>query len=713
MDMKKSYLTSSAATLVILFGTTGYLNAQKISYPETRTVNHVDIYHGVTVHDPYRWMEEFESEEVIKWAKTQDILSQSFINKTSDKNAIKKRIEEVGHFDSYGIPVRKTGYYFFTKTEAGGNQPSVYVQKGLESNPRIIFNPAKVIEDKELRFGGFTPSPNGALITFRIAKNQSRWGSVKVMDVENGTILPDLISGMRTNSTIWTNDSEGFFYAKYGDIKALEEGTIEPFAQLYYHKLGTNQGEDILVYERVNEPTWVYGLNLSDDGRYILISQGVPGNSNNRIFYKETDNLEAPAKELVNDFEQAYTFLGNNGSLWWFQTNDGQGKGRVVGIDITKPEPEHWVEIIAEQNETLNSVSIIGDRFVASYLKDAREQLKVFDLKGKHLYDLKLPFLGGRYGGFGGDRTSNETFFNVSGSYDPGTTYRLDISTGEYTFFQRPHLNFNPDDFTTTQVFYESKDETRIPMSIAHKKGIVLDGSHPVFMYAFGSGGWSAYLWFQSHMVTWMEMGGVYVLPNIRGGGEYGTNWMNAGIKGNKQNAIDDYIAATEWLIENKYTSPSKMVANGGSSSALLPAAAIIQRPELFGASIIDIPFLDMLRYQEFTIWSGWRDAFGVSTNTTEFKVLNAYSPYHNIKPGTCYPPTLVSIGEKDKGAVPMHGYKFVAAMQAAQSCTSPALLKVIWNTGHSFGSSPEQRQGTYADQLAFLVRVLGMELSF
>lgn len=711
--MKKINSHHIIALILISLGFNESLMAQKITYPEARRVHQVDEYHGNKVSDPYRWMEDFESEEVMKWTKAQDVLSQRFINEALDRNAIKKRIEEIGHFDSYGMPVRRAERYFFTKSEAGKNQSLVYLQENLDSEPRIVLDPHEVIKDEELRFGGFTPSPDGKFITYRIAKNQSRWGSVKIMDVESGKILPDLINGMRTSSTIWTNDNEGFFYAKYGDLKALEEGTIEPFAQLYYHKLGTSQEEDILLYERINEPTWVYGLNLSDDGKYILISQGVPGSSNNRIFYKEIDNLEAPVERLVINFDHSYTFLGNDGSLWWFQTSDGEGRGRVVGIDITKPDPKHWVEIIAEQDETLNSVSLIGDRFVASYLKDAREQLKVFGTAGNFLYDLKLPFLGGRYGGFNGDRTSNETFFNVSGSYDPGTTYRLDIQTGDYTLFQRPTLSFNPDDFITTQVFYESKDGTRIPMSIAHKKGITLDGNHPVFMYAFGSGGWSAYLWFQAHMVTWMEMGGIYVLPNIRGGGEYGTDWMNAGIKENKQNAIDDYIAATEWLIDNKYTSSSKMVANGGSSSALLPAAAITQRPDLFGASIIDIPFLDMLRYHEFTIWSGWRDAFGVSTNTRDFKALSAYSPYHNIKPETCYPPTLVSVGEKDKGAVPMHGYKFVAAMQAAQSCTNPTLLKVIWNTGHSFGSSPDQTQGTYADQLAFLARVLEMEVSF
>ncbi len=650
----------------------------KLDYPTTKQVTHFDTYHGTIISDSFQWMEDYKSEEVKSWAKKQDSLTQSYIDESPIRSKIEKRIETIGDFESYGIPIKKGKYYFFTKSPKKGLQSIVYVQESLETEPRILLDPNSQIKDKTMRFGGFSASFNGKYISYHVAKNQSRWGSLKLIHVKSGKVLDDSITGLRTSTTIWTQDSKGFFYAKYGNIEKLESKVEKPFAQIYYHKLGTNQKEDVLVYDNPNQSSWVYNINLTDDGKHIIISQGIPSNPNNRVFYKSVKETNNPVNNLINDFNDAYTFLGNDGSLWWFQTNKNAPNSKIIGIDITKPEQRNWIEIVPEQKETLNSARVIGNQFVLSYLKDAREKLKIYTLNGDFEYDLDILDLGGRYGGFNGNRNTSETFFMVGGSYDPGTTYRLDLKTGKYTLFLRPELSFNPDDFVTKQVFYKSLDGATIPMTITHKKGIKLNKKNPVFMYAFGSAGWSAYVWFQPHIVTWMEMGGIYALPNIRGGGEYGSKWMEAGIKKNKQNAINDYIGAAEWLIENNYTSNSLMVLNGGSSSGILPGAALNQRPNLFGAVIIDIPFLDMLRYHNFTLWEGWKDGFGVSSELEEFKVLKSYSPYHNIASENCYPPTLVSVGENDQGAVPIHGYKYIAKLQSLQDCNNPTLLKVI-----------------------------------
>jgi prolyl oligopeptidase len=423
---------------------------------------------------------------------------------------------------------------------------------------------------------------------------------------------------------------------------------------------------------------------------------------------------------LLDKADAAYTFLGNEGTRFWIYTDLEAPRGRVVAIDLTKPQREHWTEVIPQAEETIaggslaggNALGLFGDRFVIMYMKDGRPLVKVFDRQGRFQYEVDLPDGGSIWGGLSGAQNDPEVFYQFLGLTDPSTIHRLNLETGKSTIFHRSKLRFNPDDCVTTQVFYKSKDGTRVPMFVSHKKGLQPDGSHPAFMYGYGAFGWSSFLWYQPQVLVWMEMGGVYAQPSLRGGGEYGEAWHQAGMKLNKQNAIDDYIAAAEWLIANKYASPSKLVANGGSASGALAGAAVIQRPDLFNACIIDRPALDMIRFDQFTGAGHWIQEFGSSTNAEEFQALYAYSPYHNLKPGQCYPATMIMVGDRDEVTVPMHAYKFTAALQAAQGCGQPVLLKMMWGAGHNFGATTEQMIDSMADEITFLARALNLEVA-
>ncbi|MFB3132712.1 MAG: prolyl oligopeptidase family serine peptidase, partial [Rhodothermales bacterium] len=462
-----------------------------------------------------------------------------------------------------------------------------------------------------------------------------------------------------------------------------------------------------------DDPNLSFTLRVTHDGRYLLLMASESGGSFNglddRLFYKDLHDGYSEVKELFENTDATYAFEGNNGTHFWIRTTHRAPQARLVEVDIERPEPAHWNEVIPEADAAMQAVSVIGDRFVVQYVKDARTIARIYDFRGQlhHEIDHLAPSMFG----FADHPDSHETYYSASQLYDPGTSYRLDVRTGETSLYFRPELVHHPDDFVTRQVFFESKDGTRVPMFILHRKDLEFDGAHPVFLYGYGAWAWSAFPW-QRHMVPWMELGGVYAVVNIRGGGEYGEAWHQDGIRQKKQNGIDDFIAAAEWLIENNYTSPSKMIANGGSASGILPGAAIIQRPDLFGAAVINYPTLDQLRYVEFGSARSWIPEFGTPEDPDDFEALYAYSPYHNLKEGVCYPPTWIQVGDKDDTTTPMHGYKFTAAMQAAQGCDNPVLLKIAWGAGHSAGLTPEQRRETLAEELAFLIKVLDVDVS-
>ena len=691
----------------------------RLNYPAARRVNQVDNYHGIEVADPYRWMEEMQSEETQAWVKAQDELSKSFVSAVPARAALQKRITELIHHEIYTSPIKAHGRYFFTKREAGkGLSESVlYVQESLSAAPRVLLDPATRFKDGK-QLVSFRPSPDGRYLAYGVTTRQSRWFDVRVMDTTTGADVSDALTGLHnvSRSISWVKDGQGFFYSAFERPKPGEEQqAVLRNQKIYFHPLGKPQSEDAVITNLPEKPNTLFAHQITDDGHYLIVSASEGGANQNQIFYQDLRQAGSSLKPLISEADADYKFLGSEGARLWFYTDLKAPRGRIIAIDLNQPQRDHWVEVVPEAKEAIsardqtggNALGMHGNRFVLVYIKDGKPLIRIFSTQGRLEREVKIAEGGSIWAGFVGTQTDPEVFYLFLGLADPSTIYRLNVATGAQTVFAQSKLNFNRDDYVVKQVFYQSKDGTRVPMFITHKKGLKLDGHNPTWMYGYGAMGWISFLWYRPDRLAWLEMGGVYALPSIRGGGEYGEEWHQAGMKLKEQNSIDDYLAAAEWLIKNQYTSPQKLVANGGSLSASLAGAAIEQRPDLFGASIIDIPVVDLLRYDKFTGGAYWAAELGSPANPEEFKALYSYSPYHNVKQGQCYPPTLIMFGERDQTAVPLHAYKFTAAMQAAQGCDHPVLMKVMRGAGHNFGVTLQQQTDSYTDELSFLFRVL------
>ncbi|HMB89697.1 MAG TPA: prolyl oligopeptidase family serine peptidase [Rhodothermales bacterium] len=685
--------------------------AQSLVYPEALRVDQVDTYHGVKVADPYRWMEDVQSEELHAWLQAQDALRADFLDNQRLTTWVQERIKALGHYAGQGLPTQRGKYVFTTKTEAGQSYGVLYVQEEGHDDLRPLLD-FEVLRQRGSAFVN-SFSPEGRYLTYYTTEGQSRWMEARVLRVVDGETLPDLLTGIYTggSSVAWVQDETGFFYTRYPVPETPQDPLGRP--QIYYHRVGTPQADDRLVYERPDEPELTFALRVTHDGRYLIVSGSESGGSFNgmydRLFIQDLSVADAPMRELFPGLDAAVAFEGSHDDLFWIRTSHAALQLRVVAVDPAQSAPTHWEEVIPNDEAAIQAVSVIGDRLVVQYVKDARTLARVFNFEGRLQYE--IDHTSPSMSGFADNPDSPITYYTAPQLYDPGTIYRLDVETGEMRVHFRPTLQHDPADFVTEQVFFESKDGTQVPLFLLYKQGLQRDGSNPVFMYGYGAWAWSAFPW-QGHMLPWMEMGGVYAIANIRGGGEYGEAWHQAGIRHKKQTGIDDFIAAAEWLIENDYTTPDRMIGNGGSASGVVPAAAAVQRPDLFGASVINFPTLDQIRYIEFGSARSWIPEFGTPEQADDFAALMAYSPYHNLKPDICYPPTWVQVGEKDETTTPMHGYKYAAALQRAQGCDNPVLLKVAWGAGHSYGLTPQQSRETQAEELAFLVKVLGLDMT-
>ena len=680
--------------------------AGELKYPTSRRSQQVDRYHGIEVEDPYRWLEE-PSDERDAWIVAQQHLLQDFVSGVPRIEDLERRLVEIRRRDFVGIPTRRGEDLFFLRTEAGARHGSLYVSRGEGGEPRRIVDVGRRIVREGHTLGGFSVSRDGRHLVWANL-SQGGWGWLEVVDTAEGTPRGERISGVAGSTALWTHDHRGFFYIRYGDFEALEAGEAEPRPEIYYHRLGTDPSRDELVYARHDRPSMLFTPRLSDDGRYLVVRLNDGSRTANEIVYKDLSQ-DGPFLPLVAPGDAAYFFEGNNGSRFFFRTTLDAPRGRVVAVDLTKPDRGSWSEIIAERDAPLRSVSHIGSRLVVVSTVHARPVVEVWTYDGRKESTLDLPAIG-LVSGFADDPTGSVAFYRMNSLLDPGTVFRVDLKTGKSVIHHRPKLAFDPDDYELKQVFYQSADGTRVPMFLAHRKEIPLAGDRPLFMYGFGHSGWVAFPWFQPHLLAWLDLGGTYALPGLRGGGEYGREWQEAGTLLNKPTTIADYVAAAEWLIEKGYTSPGKLVANGGSGSGVVPAAAAVQRPDLFAAALIDFPFLDMLRYHHFTAVKGWTRGYGSSDDAEEFKVLLSYSPLHNLEPGRCYPAMLTVVGEEDTATLPLHGYKFTAALQRAQGCENAALLKLIPGAGHYvYGTTAEAAARTEAEMLAFLIRSLGL----
>ncbi len=682
--------------------------SQRVVYPESSRGEQVDEYHGVRVADPYRWLEDLDSEQTRAWVAAQNRVTSAFLSAIPEREPVRKRLTELWNYERYGVPTQHGGRYFFTRNDGLQNQNVLYRVDSLEGEPKVVLDPNTLSADGTVALSGMSVSEGGKLLAYGLSSGGSDWQEWKVREVETGRDLTDHLRWVKFSSAAWTHDEKGFFYSRYDEPKegrTLEEANF--YQKLYYHRIGTPQSEDELVYQRPDQKELGFAAIVTEDGRYLVIHAWKGTETDNGIYYKDLSAPGSPVVELLAGFDAAYGFIGNDGPVFWFQTDLGAPRGRVVAIDLRNPGREHWRELIPQTAETLQGVACLNDTFVALYLKDAHSQVRQLDLSGKPLRELELPGLGS-VDGFTGKRKDKETFYGFTGFTTPGTIYRYDLEKGKSTVFRQPKIaGFDASQYETKQVFYTSKDGTRVPMFLTHKKGLKLDGNNPVLLYGYGGFNVSITPAFSVNQLVWMERGGISAVANLRGGGEYGEEWHEAGSKLKKQNVFDDFIAAGEWLVTSHYTSPKRLAIAGYSNGGLLTAASMVQRPDLFGAVIVGVGVLDMLRFHKFTIGWGWTSDYGSPDNAEEFKALYAYSPYHNLKMGTAYPPMLITTADHDDRVVPAHSFKFAAALQRANGGPSPSLIRIDTRAGHGGGKPVSKKIEEAADELSFLFESL------
>jgi prolyl oligopeptidase len=683
---------------------------QPLTYPTVSKSDQVDNYHGTTVADPYRALEDPDTEETKAWVEAQNQVTFSYLNEIPIREKIKQRLTKLWDYEKYGTPFKEGESYFYFKNDGLQNQSVLYTLPTLESEPRVLLDPNQLSADGTVALSGISISENGKLLAYGLSSSGSDWQEWKVRDIATGEDLQDHLQWIKFSSASWTHDHQGFFYSRYDEPNEktkLED--VNYYQKLYYHQLGTPQSADILIYHRPDEKEWGFGGSVTEDGKYLIISILLGTDAKNLVFYKDLTNPNSQIIELINQFEADYSFIDNDDHLFYFRTDLNSPKGKVIAIDTQNPTSENWQEIIPQTLEKLESVSILNNQFVADYLQDAHSQIKIFDLQGNFIREVELPGIGSA-SGFAGKRHDTETFYNFTSFTTPVSIYRYNMKTGESEIFRQPKVDFNANEYETKQVSYASKDGTKVPMFITHKKGIKLDGNNPTYLYGYGGFNISLTPSFSVSLLIWLEMGGVYAVPNLRGGGEYGEEWHQAGMKLQKQNVFDDFISAAEWLITNNYTKPAKLAIGGGSNGGLLVGACMIQRPDLFGAALPAVGVMDMLRFHKFTIGWAWVAEYGSSENAAEFATLYAYSPLHNLKPGTAYPATLITTADHDDRVVPAHSFKFAAALQAAHSGNAPVLIRIETKAGHGAGKPTAKIIEEAADKWGFLVRVLEVE---
>ncbi|MBD2071550.1 S9 family peptidase [Leptolyngbya sp. FACHB-671] len=683
---------------------------KSLVYPPSPKVDQVDNYHGVQVSDPYRWLEDPDSDESRQWIEAQNQVTFTYLNDIPARESLKQRLTQLWNYEKYGIPFKRENRYFYFKNDGLQNQSVLYTLPELDAEPRVLLDPNTLSEDGTVALSGLAISEDAKLMAYGLSTSGSDWQEWKVRDVEMGEDLPDHLKWIKFSGADWTLDGKGFFYSRYDEPnEATKLEDINYYQKLYFHQLGTSQAEDVLIYERPDEKNWMFGGEVTEDGNYlvILVSQGT--DPRNLVFWKDLRNPETPVVELINSFEAKFSLIDSEGTVFWFETDLDAPRSRVIAIDIANPARENWQEVIPQADETLMGANILNHQFVAFYLKDAYTQVKVFDLNGTFIREVELPGIGSA-GGFGGKRHDTETFYSFTSFTTPTTIYRYDMVSGESSVFRQPTVDFNPDEYETKQVFYASKDGTRVPMFITHKKGLELNGNNPTYLYGYGGFNISLTPSFSPSNIVWLELGGVFAVPNLRGGGEYGEEWHQAGTKLNKQNVFDDFIAAAEWLIEHQYTSLKKLAIAGGSNGGLLVGACMTQRPDLFGAALPAVGVMDMLRFHKFTIGWAWCSDYGSPENLEEFQALYAYSPLHNLKPETGYPATLITTADHDDRVVPAHSFKFAAALQEAHVGNNPVLIRIETKAGHGAGKPTAKVIEEISDRWAFLVRSLDIQ---
>ncbi|HEU4531825.1 MAG TPA: prolyl oligopeptidase family serine peptidase [Steroidobacteraceae bacterium] len=684
-----------------------------LSYPAAVRGTHVDRYHGESVDDPYRWLEELDAPPTRAWIDAQNRLAQPYLERAPSHAWFKKRLTQLWNYERYGVPVKEGGRYFWLRNDGLQNQSVLYVADSLAATPRPLIDPNQLSKDATISMSDFEVSPDGRLVAYSLSDGGTDWDSWHVRDVVTGKDLPDVLRYTKFTGVSWERDSKGFYYSRYPELGAAGSGKGDDSKQvsIYRHRIGEPQSSDRQIYAVTDHPTRnPYGV-LTEDGRFLIIDL-FDSYAVNGVYYVEmaaSGSATPRVVRLLDEWKAQYTFLGNRGAELFFLTTDDAPRGRVIAIDTANPARERWREVVPQAEDVLGTAHYIGGSFVLSYLHDAHAQVKVVDAAGRPRPDLSLPGLG-KVEGFTGSQDDPETFFSYTDYLTPAAIYRYDVATQKLDVFRRPRVEADTSVYVTEQVFYRSKDGTRVPMFITRRKDFVKNGSAPVLLYGYGGFNSAQIPAFSASVLAWLEAGGVYAVANLRGGSEYGEDWHEAGTRLKKQNVFDDFIAAAEYLIAERYTSKQRIAALGRSNGGLLVGAVITQRPDLFAAALPAVGVLDMLRYHTASANARqWSSDYGLSENADEYRALRAYSPYHNVKPGACYPPTLVTTADHDDRVVPWHSFKFAAALQAAQGCANPVLIRIETRAGHGAGKPVWMQIEDIANQWAFLTQHLQM----
>jgi len=698
------------AILLSMLTTFSAAQTSSITYPQARRSDQVDDYHGTKVFDPYRWLEDTDSAETHAWVEAENKITFGYLEQLPYRQAIRDRLTKLWNYERFTTPSQYGGRYFYQHNTGLQQQNVLLVAESLNAEPRVLLDPNTLSTDGTVALAGEAISDDGKLMAYGLAASGSDWTEWHVRDIDTGKDLSDDLKWVKFSGASWTKDNKGFFYSRYDEPKGAAMRDTNYFQKLYYHRLGTPQSEDKLIYERPDNKEMGFGGAVTDDGHYLTIHVWEGTSPKNRLYYKDLTQPDSPVVKLLDDFDAQYVFIDNDGPVFWFQTDLDAPRGRLIAIDTRHPERANWKTLVAQGADKLESAGVVDNLFLLAYLKDARTEVRVHELTGAFVRNVDLPGIG-TAAGFGGKRHDKETFYAFTSFTTPTTVYRYDPQAGKSTVFRQPKVDFDPTRYETKQVFYHSKDGTRVPMFLTYKKGIKLDGENPTLLYAYGGFDISLSPFFSVPNVVWLEMGGIYAQPNLRGGGEYGEEWHQAGMKLKKQNVFDDFIAAAQWLIDNKYTSTPKLAIRGGSNGGLLIGACVTQRPDLFGVALPEVGVMDMLRFHKFTIGWAWTSDYGSSDNAEDFKALYAYSPLHNLKPGTKYPPTLIATSDHDDRVVPGHSFKFAATMQADQAGPAPILIRIEVKAGHGAGKSITKLIDETADTWSFVAHNLNMKV--
>ncbi len=673
-------------------------------YPQTKTVDVEDDYHGRIVKDPYRWLEDTESDQTAEWVKAENELTQQYLRSIPERAEIRDRLEKLWNYERYGLPRHRGSTYFYTHNDGLQDQSLLYKASSLDAKRQTLIDPNTLSQDGTVALASWVPSDDGKLLAYGLADGGSDWRTWKVRDVASGQDLDDVLRWVKFSEIAWMPDGSGFFYGRYDAPEEGQEltGTNEN-QRLYFHKIGDDQSDDSLMLSRPDEPKWGFSPEVTDDGRYLIIQNWKGSEPKSQIFIKDLRDWQSPVQPLITGFDAEYEWVGSTEDTLYFLTDHDAPKRRLIAVTVGSSERKDWREVIAETEDVLESVSLFDKTFYCAALKNARGKVTRHDIEGKLIDELPLPGVGS-VAGFGGRQDSSETFFSFTNYVTPSSIFRVDLQTGQSELWRQPEVDFQVDDFLTEQLFCTSQDGTKIPIIVTRHKDTKLDGTNRTLLYAYGGFNISITPSFSPAIAAWIDGGGIYAVANLRGGGEYGRQWHEAGMRLNKQNVFNDFIAAAEHLIATGYTRRSRLAISGRSNGGLLIGAAITQRPDLFGACLPGVGVMDMLRYHKFTIGWAWVTEYGSSDEEDQIDNLLSYSPLHNLKPGTCYPATLITTADRDDRVVPGHSFKFAAALQAAQGCDKPTLIRIETRTGHGAGTPVSKSIDEYADLWAFLI---------